>query len=133
MKKNVIISLLLACISVPALAQTSLQELLLSVEKNNPALISAEKNLISTSAFLKMGRNPNDPEIEYTHVFGNENSNELTLKQSFDFPTVYRQRNNVSKYGVEKAETEFMAVRQGIFSEVTSLYVNVVALNNELT
>lgn len=133
MKKQMILTLFLACCSVPLMAQTSLQELLQSVEKNNPKLMAASKNLVSTSASLKMGRNLADPEIEYSHVFGNENSNELTLKQSFDFPTVYRQRNNVANYGIAKAETEFMGIRQEIFSEVTSLYVNVVALNNELT
>lgn len=132
MKKKIIVSLLLMCFSVPLMAQTSLSELLQSVEKNNPKLIAAEKSLISTSAFLKMGRNLNDPEVEYSHVFGTENSNELTLKQSFDFPTVYRQRNNVAKFSVEKAQAEFMSVRQDVFSEVTLLYVNVVGLNNEL-
>lgn len=133
MKKQMILTLFLVCCSVPLMAQTSLQEILQSVEKNNPKLVAASKTLVSTTASLKMGRNLADPEVEYSHVFGNENSNELTLKQSFDFPTVYRQRNNVANFGIAKAETEFMSVRQEILSEVTSLYVTVVGLNNELT
>lgn len=133
MKKVIITTLLIACCTVQGMAQTSLQELLKSVEQNNPQLITASKGLLSTTAELKMGRNPMDPELEYSHVFGTENTNELTLKQSFDFPTVYRQRNNVAKYGTQKAEAEFMATRQTIFSEVTSMYVTVVALNNELS
>lgn len=132
MKKAIIATLLIACSSLQSMAQTTLQGLLQSVEQNNPQLIVASKSLLSTSASLKMGRNPMDPEVEYSHVFGTENSNEVTLKQSFDFPTVYRQRNNVAKYGTQKAEAEFMATRQTIFSEVTTLYVNVIALNNEL-
>lgn len=132
MKKIIIISFIAAFCSLESMAQTSLQSLLSSVEKNNPKLQTASKNLIATSASLKMGRNPADPELEYSHMFGNESSNELTLKQSFDFPTVYRQRNNIAKLGSEKAQYEFFAIRQDVFSEVTTLYVSVVAINNEL-
>lgn len=132
MKKLIILSLF-AIGALQLQAQTTLQELLASVQKNNPSIVTASKNLLTTNESLRMGRNPVDPELEYSRMFGSENTNEVTLKQSFDFPTVYRQRNNVAKFGSQKAEAEFMAIRQTIFSDVTSRYVELVALNNELT
>lgn len=133
MKIYILISLFTIGFSLSSLAQTSLSDLMKSVERNNPELIAGTKKLIETGAFSKLGRNPMDPELEYGRNFNDsDGGHELSLEQSFEFPTIYRQRNIVANYTVQKAEMEFKSLRMQILSRVTELYVTAVAANTKL-
>ena len=132
MKKNIIVLLLIFGVSFSALAQSSLTDLLSNIEKNNPKLISGAKALQSTIYSTKMEGNLSDPQLDYSRVFTEGGQNEITLSQSFEFPTVYRHRNKSLNYTIQKSEIEFKALRMSILSEVTELYVTVIALNTRL-
>lgn len=104
-----------------ASAQSVMDKVLAEVERNNKSL-SAEKQYREVQKLeYKTGLNPGNPKMEYDHLPGRPEGagtqQDFSITQSFDFPTSYFKRRNVSDEQIEKAALEFLAARQRILLE----------------
>ncbi|MBK3519702.1 TolC family protein [Carboxylicivirga marina] len=108
----------LAAISVLCLlsaiitAQTSIPQLLDSIEKNNYTLKSLRAQTDATIVGNNIGLNPANPQVEYIYQWGDTeqigNKQEFHVRQSFDFPTAYRYRKQMTNSLNEKAERDYL-------------------------
>lgn len=109
---------------VPVSAQTGdYAAFLSSVASRSPQLNAAEKGQTATVRGLRTGLAPDDPEVALEYYFTGETRYELAIEQSFDFPTVYHQRNKISKLGISKAEQEYRLARRSIMGAVSDAYL----------
>jgi outer membrane protein TolC len=109
------------------LAQTDLETFLKSVENNNLKLKSFKALTEAQKLDAKTGLTPENPEVEYEHRPGNVPAmgtmTSMKVSQKLDFPTVYAQKNKLSKLQQEQAEREFQAERLSILGEAAELFI----------
>ncbi len=99
MNKNIFLTLLTlsaAILPVNLKAQSSFENIVDRITSNNPDLKSANLQLEAEMLQEKASINLSDPEIEFSHKWGQGNAapkTEFGITQSFDWPGVYRYRN----------------------------------------
>lgn len=109
----------------PVAAQTAdYASFLKEVASRSPQLTAAAKGHEATVRGLRTGLAPADPEVALEYYFAGESRYEIAVEQAFDFPTVYRQRNKISKLGVSKAEQEYLSARRGVMAAVSDAYLS---------
>lgn len=122
--KNIIITIFLA-ISVNAFSQTSVDSVLANIERNNTTLFAYRRNIEAEKIGNKTGITPSNPEIEFGYLWGNPyaigNRTDLSIRQSFDFPTAYAYRSQISNLKNEQAELEYQRQRREILLQARLL------------
>ena len=118
MKKYIYILCLSLIVALPAFSQSGIKEVLKNIEVNNPTLQAgmqlnqAQKLEARTGIFL-----PN-PTVELNQLWADRsvggNANELAVVQSFDFPTVYANKNKLAKLKSATSDLQYAATRQEI-------------------
>lgn len=93
------------------------------VAARSPQLTAAQKGHTAAVRGLRTGLAPDDPEVGLDYFFDKETRYELTIEQSFDFPTVYHQRNKISKLGISKAEQDYLAGKRGVMAAASDAYL----------
>lgn len=93
------------------------------VAARSPQLAAADKGHAATVRGLRTGLAPDDPEVGLEYYFTGESRYEIAVEQAFDFPTLYHQRNRISKLGVMKAEQEYRSARRAIMGSVSEAYL----------
>jgi cobalt-zinc-cadmium efflux system outer membrane protein len=92
-------------------AQNTVDSVLLAIEKNNSSLSAMQKNTDAEKIRNKMGLMPDNPEIEFNYLWGSPevigDRIDLTVKQSFDFPTTYIYQKQVSDLKNVQADLEY--------------------------
>lgn len=106
-------------LSLHGMAQSSVQEILLSVEKNNPKLKAQEKYLEVQKLGIQSKNNLADPVFEWEKSFSSEEGKpyEILISQSFDFPTSYHYKNQLKKGKIANLENYRSQIRQEILLE----------------
>lgn len=94
-----------------------------NVASRSPQLTAAQKGHTATVRGLRTGLAPDDPEVGLEYYFDKETRYELVIEQAFDFPTVYHQRNKISKLGISKAEQEYRSTKRGIMAAASDAYL----------
>lgn len=116
-------------------AQTSLEEVLRSVEANNKDLRANSQLIQSQKLEARLDNNLPDPSVSYTHQYGNKEGlgiqGELVASQSFDFPTVYAQKNKLSKVKSAGYDQQGAAFRQQILLQAKDICLDLVLLNQQ--
>lgn len=115
----VIITFVLTAGSVSA---QSYNDMMRQVIGRSSQLRALRLTLSSDSLAQRRGLNPMDPTASVEYFFG-DNSFELTVEQSFDFPTVYHQRNKVAAHNIERAQANFKAAERELMLRASELYV----------
>lgn len=119
-----LLSGVLGCAAGRVTAQTAdYTAFLNAVAECSPQLTAAQKNHTATVRSLRTGLAPEDPSVELEYYFTKETRYELTVEQTFDFPTIYHQRNKISKLGISKAEQEYQATKRSILMQVSDAYL----------
>lgn len=117
MKSYLWIIVLLACNS-PIFAQLSIDEVLKCIEINNKALQSGQKLNESRKLEAKTGNYLPNPTVELNQLWADKsvggNVNELAVVQSFDFPSVYANKNKLAKLKADASDCQYAATRQEI-------------------
>ncbi len=130
---NKIIFLILVMTSSGAMAQASLDSLLQKVESGNPALINARHLMEARQMEASTGLTPANPEVEFAYLWGNPadmgNRTDFGVTQTFDFPTVYSSRKQLSDIDREQAGLEYLATRQEVLMKARKAWINRVHLN----
>lgn len=120
---------------VPVYAQDNVASVLIQIESNSTTLsairqqIEAQKIENRTDIFL------NDPEVEFSYLWGKPSEigtqRELSVTQSFDFPTAYAHRSKISKMRNNNLELQYKSERLNILLNAKQICINI-AYNNAL-
>lgn len=105
-------------------------DVLNSVELNNERL-KAQRSLMEAKRLeARSVNNLDDPELEFSHMWSkNSNKNgEITLKQSFDFPSAYGARRNYANLRTQQAQEEYDLALKEVLTETQTLCVEIVSL-----
>ncbi|MDO4756705.1 MAG: TolC family protein [Parabacteroides sp.] len=116
-------------------AQNTLEEVLRNVEANNKEL-QANRQLVNAQKLeTKVANNLPDPSVTYSHLYGNQEgmgfTGEFVASQAFDFPTLYIQRNKLSKIKGESWDRQSDELRQQVLLQAKELCLDLVFLNQQ--
>lgn len=134
-RKCIIIVVVALLLTMGATAQTTIEQVLLSVEENNASL-AAKRQLLDVQILEeRIGNSLEDPEVEFSPMKGKRSSFgdhfELVVKQEFDFPTVYSNRNKLAKLRAEQFGHEYSVERQQLLLQAQMLCIEISALDEE--
>lgn len=134
MKRYLIIATLITA-TLSATAQTSIEDVLSSIETNNKELQANRQLITAQKLASKLDNNLPDPSVSYVHQYGNREGmgiqGELVASQSFDFPSVYVQRNKLAKAKGESYDRQGAEVRQQILLQAKEVCLDLVFLNQQ--
>jgi cobalt-zinc-cadmium efflux system outer membrane protein len=124
---------LLLTVCIHGFAQSTIDNVLREIEKNNKSLQSEKQYWEAEKLSYRTGLNPENPKAEYDYMIGSPagagNQTDMSISQAFDFPTSYGKRRNVSKEQVQQAEYKFQVTRQEILLEAKLICLELVHRN----
>lgn len=132
MKKAIIISVIMV-LGFNLFAQNNINNVLTEVEKNNTTLSAYRKSVDVEKIGNKTGITPQNPEVEFNYLWGNPstigNRTDFSIKQSFDFPTAYSYKNQISNLKNEQAELEYKKQRNEVLYQTRVVCVKLTYYN----
>ncbi|MEI3155615.1 MAG: TolC family protein [Odoribacter sp.] len=135
MKKELYITLLLFSLTTPLFAQSGIDDVLKSIETNNKALQAGQHLNESQKAEARTGNYLSNPTVELNQLWADKNSggnsNELAVVQSFDFPTVYFNKNKLSKLKSTVSDYQYAALRQQILLNAQQVCQEIIFLRKQ--
>ena len=94
---------------------------LAGVEKNNTTLIALRKSADAERIGNKTGIYLTNPEFSFNYLWGSPesigNRKDISLLQSFDFPSAYVYRNQISELRNAQAELEYERQHKSIMTQ----------------
>ena len=133
MNKYIKTGIVLLFLPVSFLAQNTIDNVLAEVEKNNTNLSAYRKSSDAEKIGNKTGLTPQNPEVEFNYLWGNPTASgnriDFSVKQSFDFPTAYSYKNQISNLKNEQAELEYQKQRNEILHQTRLVCVELTYLN----
>ncbi|WP_320112896.1 TolC family protein [Draconibacterium orientale] len=103
-------------------AQDSVKTLLTEIEQNNTTLSALRKTVDAEKMGNTTGIQLQNPEVEFHYLWGNPsaigNRTDISVQQSFDFPSAYAYRNQIAELKNEQAELEYKKQKMDIFLQV---------------
>jgi Outer membrane protein len=131
---------LLTCLVWTAQAQNNITEIVESIKQNNPTLNALREKVEADKIGNKTGINLANPEVEVGYLWGNPSAigsrKDLNVTQSFDFPTAYRYKSQLSKSQNRQVDIAYMEQENMILKQARELCVELVyrnRMNTELT
>lgn len=111
----------------------NIEKVIASVEKNNTTLIALRKSVEAERIGNKTGLFPANPEFEFNYLWGSPvnigNRKDKSIFQSFDFPTAYKYRNQISDYKNTQTELEYERQYKSIMTQ-TRIICNKLIFHN---
>jgi cobalt-zinc-cadmium efflux system outer membrane protein len=131
-------AILIICIiafSVDGTAQT-LDSLYQIAEQNNPGMIALNKWLESEKVRARTDIYPDNPEISYLYLFGNQESigdqQELEVMQSFRLPGYYTSKADIQGMQYEQKVKIAEQEKRKLFYSVSESYLTLVWLRKKI-
>lgn len=140
MKKIIykILPLLISALNVNG--QTTIDSVLITIAKNNKTIVANSKYWEAKTLEYQTGLTPYNPKVDYDYLIGTPsnagNQTDFTITQSFDFPTVYARKKQLSNEQIKQAEYQLNANRQEVLLEAKLICIELIyrnKLNSELT
>ena len=133
--KQFIVITLLASAALSVNGQNSIDAVLRSIEANNKELQANNQLTVSKKLEAKLDNNLPDPSVSYVHQYGNGEGmgiqGELVASQSFDFPSVYVQKNKLAKSKAASFDRQGAEFRQQILLQAKEICLDLVLLNQQ--
>ncbi|MGL5689284.1 MAG: TolC family protein [Bacteroidales bacterium] len=101
--------------------------ILSEIERNNEMLSSMRSTTEVNKLSAKINNNLYNPSVSYEHKGGNN----FSVSQSFDFPTLYFYRNQLSKLSDKQAVSAYFAFKRELLLQVKLLCLNLIYLNQQ--
>ena len=109
--KRIILIICISALSVHLFAQNTVDQVLTEVEKNNTTLIAIRKSVDAEKIGNKTGIFLQNPEVAFNYLWGSPsvigNRTDFSISQTFDFPTAYAFKNQISDLKNEQKELEY--------------------------
>jgi len=108
---NIKIVLLLSFLPFSLKAQDSIENVAKEIELNNTSLSALRKSVDAQKIGNKTGIFLQNPEVAFNYLWGNPsqigNRTDFSVSQTFDFPSAYGYKNQISELKNEQAELEY--------------------------
>ncbi len=131
MKHHILLLSLLLCIS--ANAQTIYTPILEQIEQNSTTLKALQAAAQAQKLENKTGLTPENPEVEFGYLWGNPlaigNRQDLSVKQTIDFPTVYLQKSKLAGEQNASAEYEYRSERMQLLLSAKNTCIELIYYN----
>lgn len=132
MKKILLLNSLFL-VSFGIMAQTETSRVLSEIEKNNTTL-EAYRNLTEAQKVENQtGIYLENPEVEYHYLWGDPAAvgkrQDLTISQSFDFPTSYGLKKKISEVQNEQSDLDFQMKRSEVLFRAKTVCIELIYLN----
>jgi outer membrane protein, heavy metal efflux system len=133
MKKSSCIILGLALLYNGIMAQTSIDSVLTNIAKNNKVLLADVQYWEARNIEFSTGLTPANPKIDYDYLIGTPanagNQTEFAVTQSFDFPTAYARKKQLSDEQIKLADFQMTSTRQNLILSAKRTCVELVYRN----
>ncbi|EJX03079.1 outer membrane efflux protein, partial [gut metagenome] len=117
------------------MGQTSIDDVLRSVEANNKDLQANVQLVQSQKLEARTDNNLPDPSVAYSHFWGNKEGmgfmGEFVASQGFDFPTLYAKRSKLMKAKSAGFDRQAMVLRQEVLLQAKNICLDLVLLNQQ--
>ena len=114
-------------------AQNNMADILSCIEANNPQLKAGAQMVLSQKAEVSSQNSLADPTFELEHLWSAQNAGDrkydITVLQSFDFPSLYVQRNRVGNLKRSLYDGQQTLLRQQVLLQAKELCLRIVYLN----
>ncbi|MDR0386156.1 MAG: TolC family protein [Prevotellaceae bacterium] len=131
MKKFLIIIAVTASSSI--FAQNSIDNALISVERNNTALKAIREDIEAQKIENKTGIYLPNPELEFNYLWGSPgnigNRNDINISQTFDFPTVAGMKRKISDKRNNLLELRYRAEKLDILLQARQYCIDLIRCN----
>lgn len=136
MKKHILLFInVLTLASASIYAQSGIDRVLESVVSNNKTLQAGSRLTETQKLEARTGNYLANPTIEFNQLWGNSatgsNVNELAVVQSFDFPSVYGNKNKLVKLKTETYDHQYAAGRQQILLTAKQTCLEIIYLRKQ--
>ncbi|HKK61974.1 MAG TPA: TolC family protein [Bacteroidales bacterium] len=121
MKKAIIAIITVIVFNSSIFSQNTVESVLKEIEKNNTTLSALQKRAEAEKIGNKTNIYLQNPEVEFNYLWGNDaigNRTDVSAKQSFDFPTVYKYKKEISNIKNEQVELQYQKQRKDLLLEV---------------
>lgn len=133
MKKLIYSFLLTSVLSFQALAQVSIEDILVEIEKNNKTLQANAQNTEAQKLAFKSSNPLYNPNMEYDFMYGFPlnagNQTDFLVNQAFDFPTSYGKRKQLAEGRISQSDLQYNAGRQEVLLEAQQTCLELVYRN----
>ena len=134
----IILPLLISAMNVNG--QTTIDSVLVNIAKNNKTIVANTKYWEAKKLEYQTGLTPYNPKVDYDYLIGTlsnaGNQTDFAITQSFDFPTVYARKKQLSNEQIKQAEFQLNANRQEVLLEAKIICIELIyrnKFNSELT
>lgn len=114
-------------------AQKSVDDILIQIEKNNTTLSALRKSIDAQKVGNKTGIFLQNPEVEFNYLWGNPSSignrTDFSIRQSFDFPTAYKFKNQISNSKNEQTELEYRKQQKELLLQARNICIDLIYTN----
>jgi outer membrane protein TolC len=114
-------------------AQNTIDTVLAEIEKNNTTLAALKKSAEAETLGNKTGIFIPNPEVEFNYLWGSPgnigNRTDFSIKQSLDFPTAYRFKNQISDLKNEQIMLLYRKELYAVRLQAKLIYFDVVYYN----
>jgi outer membrane protein, heavy metal efflux system len=111
MKQLIIVLISTIVFSSTLFSQNNIDRILTEIEKNNTLLLALRKNVEVDKVGNKTRIYLQNPEVEFNYLWSNPsvvgNRTDVSISQSFDFPTAYLFKNQISNLKNEQIDLEY--------------------------
>ncbi len=130
--KKILIYLLSAVIASPLAAQ-DYTSILQEIEANSTTLKALREQADADKLASRTGIFLNNPEVEFNYLWGNPsgigNRTDVSIKQSFDFPSAYTYKGKVAKLESANADLKYKSERIQLLLSAKQLCIDLVYYN----
>jgi len=138
--KKIIYTILFLMLTIHCFAQDNFNRILESIEANNTTLKAYREQANADKIANKTGINIANPEVEFGYLWGSPaeegKRTDLSVTQSFDFPTAYRYKSQLSDGKNKQVDLAYEQQRREILQEARLICVELayrMKLNSQLT
>ena len=125
--------MLTLAVTFPVLAQVSIEDILVEIEKNNKTLQANAQNTEAQKLAFKSNNPLYNPNVEYDFMYGFPvnagNQTDFLVNQTFDFPTSYGKRKQLSEGRISQTDFQLNASRQEILFDAQSTCLELIYQN----
>jgi len=126
-------AIVLLFLPVSLFAQNNVDKVLSQIEKNNTTLSALRKATDAQKVGNKTGVFLKNPEVEFNYLWGNPsaigNRTDFSIKQSFDFPTAYGFKNQISDIKNEQTELEYRKQQKTVLLQARNICIDLIYTN----
>lgn len=132
-RKRIQILCLLVIMNFQVICAQQFQSVLQEIEKNSTTLSALREQMVAQKLSNRTGINLPNPEVEFNYLWGSPSPigsrTDISVTQSFDFPTAYGHRNKLSKLENTNVDILYKSERINLLLQAKQVCIELVYYN----